>query len=164
MCVICNFKFYNYLLNGYFPHLEDRDWVLFLLTTPVPGKQTGWKVVWGRNWMYLSHVSSPFFLSSWRKLNLLALEIHRLFWEWSGCQVSCFSQMSTHRENGPGPGGKACVSSPNCLSLWVVFFCSLRGFVFLFKETEPFPRKTHFVMVQNHFICDIISSAELSTF
>ena len=48
-------------------------------------------------------------------------------------------------------------------SLGRVFLQSER-FCFLFKETEPFPRKTHFVMVQNHFICDIISSAELSTF
>ena len=138
---IYNLSFYNHLLNGYFPRLENRDWVLFLRTTPVPGKQTAWKVVWGRNWMHLSHVSSPFFLSSWRKLNLLALETHRLFWKWSGCQTSCFSQMSTHGEKGPGLGGKACVSSPNCLSLWVVFFCSLRGFVFYLMKQNRFQGK-----------------------
>ena len=40
-----------------------------------------------------------------------------------------------------GPGGKACVSSPNYLSLWVMFFCSLRDFVFYLKKQNSFQGK-----------------------
>lgn len=63
-----------------------------------------------------------------------------------------------------GRGGGKDPGFPRCLSLWVMFFHSLRGFVFDLKKQKSFQGKLIFVMVQNHLICDIISSAELSTF
>lgn len=70
----------------------------------------------------------------------------------------------TSGERGWGKGRKEDPGFPRCLSLWVMFFHSLRGFVFDLKKQKSFQGKLIFVMVQNHLICDIISSAELSTF
>lgn len=59
----------------------------------------------------------------------------------------------THFQSDPAPslldptsgeeekGRKEYTSSPNCLSLWVLFFCSLRGFVFDLKKQNRFQGK-----------------------
>lgn len=57
------------------------------------------------------------------------------------CSVVKEISLQNERGRSERGGSKRVTSSPNCLRLWVVFFCSLRGFVFDLKKQNSFQEK-----------------------